>query len=61
MNSNTFAAVPTMQCYSPAKTFANADDTLRYAKTAAKQYGVSSAVWERVPRLRKLWTFPAAK
>ena len=59
MNTSTFTATPTMQAYSPSRSFTSADDALRYAETAAREHHVGYAVWQCVPRLRKLRTFAA--
>jgi hypothetical protein len=61
MNTTTFAAAPTMQAHARAKTFASAAAALRFAEHAARQHGVSYAVWERWPLPRLLRTFAATK
>jgi hypothetical protein len=55
-----FAAVPMMQCFSPAKSFARADEALRYAENAARQHGVGYIVWQwQNGQLKRLKAFPA--
>jgi hypothetical protein len=62
MNATTFTATPTMQAHSPAKTFANAGNALRYAENAARQHGVAYAVWQwSNGQLKRLQTFAATK
>lgn len=55
-----FAAVPAMQCFSPARWFAQADEALRFAENAARQHGVGYVVWQcQDGRMKRLKTFPA--
>jgi hypothetical protein len=61
MNTTTFAAAPTMQAHSPAKTFASAAAAIRFAENAARQHGIGYAVWERSPRTRLLRKFAGTK
>lgn len=56
----TFAAVPIMQCHSPAKTFDCAKNALRFAEDAARKHKVGYVVWQRHNgRLKRLKTFTA--
>jgi hypothetical protein len=55
-----FAAVPMMQCFSPARSFAHAEEALRFAENATRQHGVGYAVWRmQNGKLKPLKTFPA--
>ena len=57
MYETIFMATPTMQSYSPAKSFTRADNALRFAENAARQYRVAYAVWQHRPQ--SLRTFAA--
>jgi hypothetical protein len=58
--ATTYAAVPMMQCFSPARSFARAEEALRFAENAARLNGIGYAVWRwQNGRLKRLKTFPA--